>query len=55
MIYSVVTERNDLYEKVERLIVPLDFKRVVPLCHLDYYFSKSMKEKVLKWSSEDWS
>lgn len=55
MICTVVTERTIFISEIERLVTPNDFKRVVPLKHLDYYLCESSKKKILNWRSEDWS
>ena len=40
---------------VKNLVVPLDFKRVIPLSDLDAYLSVTAKTSLISFSQFDWS
>ena len=46
---------EELTKAVKNLIIPLDFKRVVPLSDLDAYLSVSAKNCLISLSQNDWS
>lgn len=44
-----------MMEAVKNLVVPLDFKRMIPLSDLDAYLSVSAKNTLTSLSQNDWS
>jgi len=44
-----------MMDAVKNLVVPLDFKRVIPLAELDAYLSVSAKNCFISFSQNDWS
>jgi len=46
---------SEMMDAVKNLVVPLDFKRVIPLAELDAYLSVSAKNSLISFSQNDWS
>jgi len=44
-----------MMDVVKNLVVPLDFKRVIPIAELDAYLSVSAKNSLISFSQNDWS
>ena len=44
-----------MMDVVKNLVVPLDFKRVIPIAELDAYLSVSAKNTLTSFSQNDWS
>jgi len=44
-----------MMDAVKNLLVPLSFKRVIPLAELDAYLSVSTKNCLISFSQNDWS
>lgn len=46
---------SEMMDAVKNLVVPLDFKRVIPIAELDAYLSVSAKNCLISFSQNDWS
>jgi len=44
-----------MMDAVKNLIIPLDFKRVIPIAELDAYLSASAINKLISFSQNNWS